>query len=668
MFRGLSQIRCVGGSLAALALLAPSGGGAASRVGEPVGLERYDSDYPYRPRIAALPDGSFYAVWNDGRYTYWDGWSGVGVGLMGGHLSPSGIPDEPSTLLVPFAGKFPREPQVVAAPDGSIVMVWNDIEGLQIQRFRAGVPVTPALQLVASVEDPSLSHGTPTAFVIDGSGRILVSWLELGGSYYSVLDYLNLETVLPATQISGRFLAAGLPSGFQVVRRSAGGEWFAYCANAEGTISGAVEQFELPDAAFGYGVPFIAAQPDGRGLVAYRTLSGAGEGIRATLIACGPEGASVGENLVVDAGAAFAWHPGVAALPSGGWAIQWARLIDYWEGSFEAALQVVGADGELLGQRLTLMIGLDDEDEEIYQSDGSVASSFNGTIVAVWHAGVAHPHIFAHTAVEGCNQNEYTACLGGGRFSVAVDGHDFSGAPVRGRATGFGSSSADFWFFDESNREIFLKVIDACELTENFWVFWSALSNISYSVVVVDTLTGQRLVYENPSGYVAPSVLDANTDFRWCVGQSEVSASRERFVFTDSLPAPTNPHVVEQESPSGPCLESGSVACLLGGRFRVEGVWRDFHGNSGVANFLAVSEASAYGSFFDENNKEIFVKLVDACALTGNYWVFAAGLTNLEATLRVTDTVFGKVYEQSSPLGENFAPNLDIGTFLSNCN
>ena len=55
--------------------------------------------------------------------------------------------------------------------------------------------------------------------------------------------------------------------------------------------------------------------------------------------------------------------------------------------------------------------------------------------------------------------------------------------------------------------------------------------------------------------------------------------------------------------------------------------------------------------------------MLNACNLPSfeNYWVFAAGLTDVEVLVRVTDTVTGQAREYSNPQGTPFRPIQDTG-------
>ena len=115
----------------------------------------------------------------------------------------------------------------------------------------------------------------------------------------------------------------------------------------------------------------------------------------------------------------------------------------------------------------------------------------------------------------------------------------------------------------------------------------------------------------------------------------------------------------------GGCEPTATRLCLLQGRFEVEAVWRGFAGASGLATAEAQSDASGFFRFADPDGVELAVKVIDACGAPEfrNFWFFAAGLTNLEATLSVLDTVSFERRTYSSSLGAPFAPIRDTAHF-----
>ena len=70
--------------------------------------------------------------------------------------------------------------------------------------------------------------------------------------------------------------------------------------------------------------------------------------------------------------------------------------------------------------------------------------------------------------------------------------------------------------------------------------------------------------------------------------------------------------------------------------------------------------------FFSSNNPEIFIKVLDACFDPFNhFWVFAAGLTDVETSLEVVDTKTGEVQRYDRPLGESFEAVRDTRAFAT---
>jgi glucose/arabinose dehydrogenase len=125
--------------------------------------------------------------------------------------------------------------------------------------------------------------------------------------------------------------------------------------------------------------------------------------------------------------------------------------------------------------------------------------------------------------------------------------------------------------------------------------------------------------------------------------------------------------VVEDDDVAAePCVASATTLCLNGGRFRVDVAWLNFQGNSGFGQAVPLSGDAGYFWFFDPDNPEIFVKVLDACVPPFNhYWVFAAGLTDVETTLTVIDTATGDLKRYDKPLGEGFAPIRDTTAFAT---
>ena len=119
-------------------------------------------------------------------------------------------------------------------------------------------------------------------------------------------------------------------------------------------------------------------------------------------------------------------------------------------------------------------------------------------------------------------------------------------------------------------------------------------------------------------------------------------------------------------SGTGVCVPSDTNLCLLNGRFRVEVQWRNFEDVTGPGTVVLSSSDSGLFWFFDEDNWEMLVKMVDACGSEFNsFWVFAAATTNVEYTLTVTDTQTGDVKPYFNPLGRAAPAITDTAAFAT---
>lgn len=63
-----------------------------------------------------------------------------------------------------------------------------------------------------------------------------------------------------------------------------------------------------------------------------------------------------------------------------------------------------------------------------------------------------------------------------------------------------------FWFFNAGNPELLIKVLNGCPLNGKYWVFFSAGTNVGFTVDVLDTVTGQLFSHTNPDLTPAPPV------------------------------------------------------------------------------------------------------------------------------------------------------------------
>jgi len=138
-----------------------------------------------------------------------------------------------------------------------------------------------------------------------------------------------------------------------------------------------------------------------------------------------------------------------------------------------------------------------------------LVSALPATALTIYQDGMVPP----------CYDTPQNLCLNEGRFSVAVDWHDFHGNSGVGRALEYrADDSGIFWFFNDDNWEMLVKVLDGCAINGHYWVFSAATTNVGYTLYVTDTLTGVRWQYTNPLGMSSPAITDTFA-FDTCLGK-----------------------------------------------------------------------------------------------------------------------------------------------------
>jgi len=123
------------------------------------------------------------------------------------------------------------------------------------------------------------------------------------------------------------------------------------------------------------------------------------------------------------------------------------------------------------------------------------------------YAGTERKGVFKITFDTGdqvCAGGPTTLCLTRNRFRVQVDWRALNAGPSGiGQALPLTDSTGAFWFFNPTNIELVVKVLDGRSVNGKFWVFYGALSNVEYTITVMDTLTGTFKTYFNPQGRLA---------------------------------------------------------------------------------------------------------------------------------------------------------------------
>jgi hypothetical protein len=266
-----------------------------------------------------------------------------------------------------------------------------------------------------------------------------------------------------------------------------------------------------------------------------------------------------------------------------------------------------------------------------------------------------------------CPASPTVLCLAGQRFAVEVRWKDFQGNTGQGQGVQLTPDTGYFWFFSDNNIELVVKVLDARGFNNHFWVFFGALSNVEYTLKVTDTGTGAVKEYQNPSGQFA-SVGDTAA----FPGATAGVARTHETVTADGAPAREGAaadlrrlldrKIASAQADFTPCKSLQNILRLSGCRFSIRVTWRDPQGQQGQGTAVQLTNDTGYFWFFTDNNVELIIKVLDARALNGSYWVFYGALSNVQYTLTVTDTLTGVTKSYTNPSGA-FASVGDTSAF-----
>jgi len=122
-----------------------------------------------------------------------------------------------------------------------------------------------------------------------------------------------------------------------------------------------------------------------------------------------------------------------------------------------------------------------------------------------------------------------------------------------------------------------------------------------------------------------------------------------------------SPCDVDPHAPSAP-----QRLCLQGGRFQVSVAWQAPDGRTGFGVPTPLTRDTGAFWFFEPGNRELMVKMLDACAVDGSFWFYAAGLTDVGVAIWVDDAQRGTLaarWTHESPLGQPFQPVADVHSF-----
>jgi len=274
----------------------------------------------------------------------------------------------------------------------------------------------------------------------------------------------------------------------------------------------------------------------------------------------------------------------------------------------------------------------------------------------------------------GCGGGEdetSTACLLEGRYAVAVDWWNRAGESGGGQVALAGTDdSALFWFFDDANWEVLVKVLDGCSANGHVWVFGASTTDVGYRITVTDRSSGETRTYENEVGSPSPAIADTSAFSSGC-SSSPVSSGSSSAIAVETAGEMVWSSVADSSplwSEDAVCTTDSDSHCLLGGRYEVTVEWSTRAGRTGAGRAVwSRTPDSGLFWFFEPGNWEMMVKVLDGCWFNDRHWVLAASATDVGLGLRVRDTVTGAVKVYSKAPGKPAPAIVDVGAFTGIC-
>ncbi len=262
-----------------------------------------------------------------------------------------------------------------------------------------------------------------------------------------------------------------------------------------------------------------------------------------------------------------------------------------------------------------------------------------------------------------CGEDD-VVCLG--RFQVEAEWTAHDGVAGRGVAERLTRDTGDFWFFSRENIELIVKVLDGCAINGHRWVGIAGLTDVGVTATVRDLQVGTVRSWTSEVGGLFEPVLDTSAFV--CEPASDallgggvvlsgaprglLESALDGSVALDQRPSPAD------DSCGGP---EGTL-CLAHGAYGVRASWRAGD-RAGDATGIRRTADTGMFWFFNPENIELAVKVVNGCALNGHRWVLMGGLTDVAVDVEVTEAASGGTRMYGSPGGEPFRTLFDARAF-----
>lgn len=674
---------------------------SAASFSQPVGDEfavPQDSEcIQHLSSLAGAADGSFLVTWD-----FIDPFERT-FSAIARAFSAQGVPTSGDLTLSQHSSGQQLGAVATALPDGRFVVAWTsrpfalsdisqDGDGASVwARFLAadGTFLSDAFQVNTTVQGnqavPVIASNTDGSFVVLWSsgddGQVAAPRPDL---YFQRFDSegapqgeeTRIQSPLPLLTDPRGYALAASPSGeFAVVATLVtpqGYDVWIQSFSADGQPSGAASKVNDLPVRLRAPAPSVTHLTDGRFVVAWSQRASKGGAVLARLFTAS---GLVGETaMLIELSTFFSlFDLHLAADDRGGFILSWADFLPDTPAPSEfthSYSQRFDDGARPRGPKVRLNRSTRFDQDTPYTFERP-----DGEITAVWTSRAilsildpplpfcdANPSqdgseagIFGRRVPPLC-AGDSALCLREERFVAQVIWRN-----PRDQNTGLGHSttltdeSGAFWFFRPENLELAVKVLDGRALNGHFWVFYASLTDVEFDLVVTDRETGASASYTNP-----PFHLASRGDTQAFASVPTSSVQTGLLAFAGSSPAaPTSRAGSLQPAPQAippPDL-------LLAEQFTVTVSWSDPAKQfSGEGQAVALTGDTGAFWFFNPNNIELLVKVLDGRPINGHFWLFYASLTNVEFTLTVTDNLTGQTRSYHNPPFQ-FASRADTTAF-----
>ncbi|MCE2560006.1 MAG: fibronectin type III domain-containing protein, partial [Acidobacteria bacterium] len=320
-----------------------------------------------------------------------------------------------------------------------------------------------------------------------------------------------------------------------------------------------------------------------------------------------------------------------------------------------------------------------------YNSDGARASNVVTIVLSAMEYTDCEPTA-AQITFTHRDASRYTV-------SMCVEYQEGGTGPILTKdAENYGLDSREsglLYFFDRDNAEVLVKVLDACAHGGYRWVFVAPVTTLAFNLRVDEVGSDRYWMHRHPrGGQTATTESDlrafsCDTSGSSTASQGDAGGGILGVDLVDAgfpsspIAVASKPDVSKAELPvavAQPIGTDGEADCepqpvvtLLDGytvKMCVENVKDGETVVHEVKDYGLDSEQSAILYFFDRNNAEVLVKVLDACKVGSDHrWVFVAPVTTLAYNLRVESPGGEEVWEHKNFLNQTAAAASDLKAF-----